>query len=91
MDGTVALSQLNAGGRGRVIAMTLPRDLRHRLTSMGLIVGTEVTCTRGARLGPCIVGVRGGQVILGHALAKNIRLTLIADPGKKAHAHTPTP
>lgn len=73
MNDCISLFHLPAGGRGRVISMELPEDMRRRVQSLGLSPGTEVSCYAYAPCGnPGAYRIRGTTVALRRADAEKI-------------------
>lgn len=69
---TTSLVALPPGSRARVASLAGGREFKHRLASLGIIPGAELTLCRGARVGPVVVEVRGGQFILGRGMAQRV-------------------
>ena len=67
------LTSLNAGTKGRVVAIDLPATDRPRLMEMGLLVGTPVELVRFAPMGdPVEIKVRGYHLSLRRHEAEHI-------------------
>lgn len=72
------LDSLQAGERGRIVALTGTPELRRRLMEMGLIPGTLLRVVRFAPLGdPIDVEVRGYHLSLRKQEARQV---LISNP-----------
>lgn len=74
--GVVSLDQLKIGQSGKVIKIDgATEELRRRLIDMGIITGTQVLMCKRAPMGdPIEIRLRGYQLTLREADAKNITL-----------------
>ena len=68
----ILLSEMKEGERGIVNMMTLPSDTKERLTSLGLIVGEEVTIKRKQKQGAISILTLGTEIALGNDIASKI-------------------
>jgi len=68
----VALSALKPGGRGRVAAVLGGRGLTHRLVTMGIFPGVEITLVQGGPRGPVLVDLHCCRLMFGHGVAERI-------------------
>jgi len=66
------LSDMQEGSSGTVIMMRLPPDAKDRLTSIGLIVGQDVTVKRKQKHGSISILTRGTEIALGNEIASKI-------------------
>ena len=73
MNDCISLFELPTGGSGRVVSIELPEDMRRRVQSLGLSVGTPVSCYAYAPCGnPGAYRIRGTTVALRKADAEKI-------------------
>lgn len=72
----ILLSEMKEGERGIVNMMTLPSDTKERLTSLGLIVGEEVTIKRKQKQGSISILTLGTEIALGNDIASKIYVNL---------------
>ncbi|MDO9516626.1 MAG: metal-dependent transcriptional regulator [Methanosarcinaceae archaeon] len=68
----VLLSDMKEGEHGIVSMMTLPSETKERLTSLGLIVGEEVTIKRKQKQGSISILTLGTEIALGNDIARKI-------------------
>jgi ferrous iron transport protein A len=69
----IPLSDLPVGGRALVVALDAQPELAARLTALGFLPATEVTCRRRAPLGdPRIYELRGTQLCLRRSEARRV-------------------
>lgn len=67
------LTDMNAGGTGRVIMIRGGHGLRARLEAMGIRPGANITKVSGQIMrGPVIVRVGATQVAIGYGMARHI-------------------
>jgi Fe2+ transport system protein FeoA len=70
-----ALSQLNVGESGVLVALDLPESVQNHLMHMGFVPGALVTALRRAPAGdPTIYGVDGMEIALRHETAEAMRV-----------------
>ena len=74
------LKDLKIGSKARIVALTAgEKTYRHRLISMGLLPGTELTVLRAAPLGdPIEISVRGFALSLRKQEANILQLEEVA-------------
>jgi ferrous iron transport protein A len=58
------------------------KGLMGRLSSMGLVPGTEVQVISGCRGGPVIVGLRGCRIAIGCGMANKIMVESVGDTAR---------
>ena len=75
----VLLSNMKEGEHGVVSMMTLPSETKERLTSLGLIVGEEVSIKRKQKQGSISILTLGTEIALGNDVASKIHV----NPGMK--------
>ena len=75
----VLLSDMKEGEHGVVSMMTLPSETKERLTSLGLIVGEEVSIKRKQKQGSISILTLGTEIALGNDIASKIHV----NPGMK--------
>lgn len=75
----VLLSDMKEGERGIVNMMTLPSETKERLTSLGLIVGEDVSIKRKQKQGTISILTLGTEIALGNDVASKIYV----NPGMK--------
>lgn len=68
----MSLVMLPPGRRAKVTALNGGREFKQRLSSMGILPGTELLLLRRGATGPVIVEVRGSQFILGRGMAQRV-------------------
>lgn len=68
----ILLSEMKEGERGIVDMITLPSDTKNRLTSLGLIVGEEVSIKRKQKHGSISILTLGTEIALGNDIASKI-------------------
>lgn len=66
------LTIMEAGHRVRLVAINAGHGLRMRLAELGLVPGVEFEIISSNSHGPCILGVKGSRVVLGHGMAMKI-------------------
>ena len=66
------LALVQAGKRVRLTAIESVRELRARLSAMGLVPGVEIEVVRNALHGPFIIAVKGSRMMLGRGMACKI-------------------
>ena len=70
----VLLSDMKEGDHGVVSMMTLPSETKERLTSLGLIVGEEVSIKRKQKQGSISILTLGTEIALGNDIASKIHV-----------------
>ncbi|MGP8320744.1 MAG: metal-dependent transcriptional regulator [Methanosarcinaceae archaeon] len=68
----IALSDMKECEHGIVYRMTLPPETKERLTSLGLIVGEEVSIKRKQKQGSISIMTLGTEIALGNDIASKI-------------------
>ncbi len=71
-ESVASLSSLQPGANAKIVAIERGRSAHHRLTELGLRVGSHVTVVRGRATGPMIVEVLGTRLVLGRGLGSSI-------------------
>ena len=75
MNETLTLSDLREGESGYVMEVAARPAMTGRLTDLGLVRGTRVTCMLRSPAGdPCAYLIRGAVIALRRADAEGIRL-----------------
>ena len=75
MDETLNLSALREGESAYVTQVSAPPAMERRLTDLGLVRGTRVTCMARSPAGdPCAYLIRGALIALRRADAAGIQL-----------------
>ena len=83
-----ALSQLNVGESGVLVALDLPESVQNHLMHMGFVPGALVTSLRRAPAGdPTVYGVDGMEIALRHETAEAMRV----HPPEIQDANAPEP
>jgi ferrous iron transport protein A len=78
---TKRLSELQNGQKARIVKINIAGDIRHRLSDMGLVNGSEVTLERIAPLGdPIEIRVKGYDLSLRKELASEIEVECLNTP-----------
>lgn len=73
MNDCISLFELPAGSSGRIVSIKLPEDMRRRVQSLGMSVGTAVSCYAYAPCGnPGAYRIRGTTVALRKTDAEKI-------------------
>ncbi len=68
----IPLALASAGRKVRLVSVNGGRAMCSHLAAMGLIPGVEVEVKRNSPGGPFILGLRGGQLIIGRGMAQKI-------------------
>lgn len=74
--GLKPLSEIPAGGSGRVRQFEGGHDFAARAIAMGLSLGAEVTVIQNQGRGPILVGIQGVRIALGRGEAARIQVGL---------------
>ena len=82
--GVVSVAELAPGQSGRLVEVTGGGTLAHRLAGMGLTPGVELRVVRC--IGPVIVEVRGGRLILGRGMVRRLFVRPTAVPEAPSRA-----
>jgi ferrous iron transport protein A len=68
----IPLAMASAGRKVRLVSVNGGRAMCSHLAALGLIPGVEVEVKRNSPGGPFILGIKGGQLILGRGMAQKI-------------------
>ncbi|MDJ0668717.1 MAG: FeoA family protein [Desulfobacterales bacterium] len=68
----ITLAMAATGRKLRLVSFTGGRAISSHLAAMGLLPGVEVEIKRKAPGGPFVLGVKGGQLVLGRGMAQKI-------------------
>ncbi len=68
----IPLALASAGRKVRLVSVNGGRAMCSHLAAMGLIPGVEVEVKRNSPGGPFILGLRGGQLVIGRGMAQKI-------------------
>jgi ferrous iron transport protein A len=77
-----SLADVGTGTSVRIDTINGGRGLMGRLSSMGLVPGTEVLVISGRRGGPVIVGLRGCRIAIGCGMANKIMVEPVGDTAR---------
>lgn len=69
---SIPLSMMKTGQKTKLVSITAGRNLKSRLTAMGLVPGVEITVTNNSYSGPFVISVRGSGMMLGRGVAHEI-------------------
>jgi len=72
---TRPLSQVKEGQTVSIVAIDGGRELRSRLTTMGLLPNTLVTVIRNGRSGPFVINVKNSKMALGRGVVDKIMVS----------------
>ncbi len=72
---TRPLSQVEEGETVSIVAIDGGRELRSRLTTMGLLPKTRISVIRNGKSGPFVINVKNSKVALGRAVADKIMVS----------------
>lgn len=75
----IPLDEMSEGSSGTIVRVTLPRETKERLTSLGIITGEDIEVRRKQKQGCISVIAVGSEIALGRDVAKKI---FIAPKGK---------
>jgi len=78
-DGSIPLSRLVKGERGRIVRITGGRGFISRLGTLGFIPGHVVEMEANYGTGPIIVNVEGVEIALGRGEAEKIEVEPVAE------------
>lgn len=82
LAGSVALSDLPSGVRGKVAALQGGKGFIGRMAALGFTPGAEVEIVRNVGQGAIIVSVRGAQVVLGKSEAGRVQVQPVCGDGQ---------
>ena len=68
----ITLAMAGSGRKVRLVSVTGGRAVCSHLAALGLIPGVEVEVKRNAPGGPFILGLKGGQLVIGRGMAQKI-------------------
>jgi DtxR family transcriptional regulator, Mn-dependent transcriptional regulator len=68
----IPLDEMEEGSSGKVARVTLPRETKERLTSLGILTGENIEIRRKQKQGCISVMVVGSEIALGMDIAKKI-------------------
>ncbi len=71
----IPLDEMKEGSSGTVARVTLPRETKERLTSLGIIAGEDIEVRRKQKQGCISVMAVGSEIALGRDIAKKIFIT----------------
>jgi ferrous iron transport protein A len=72
---TRPLSQIEEGQTVSIAAIEGGRELRSRLTAMGLLPKTRISVVRNGKSGPFVINVKNSKVALGRAVTDKIMVS----------------
>ena len=70
------LSEVKNGQKVKLGQVLAGHGLNHRLASMGLIPGTELTVINNRHPGPFVISVKNSRLILGRGIAHKITVVM---------------
>ncbi len=68
----IPLAMAGSGRKVRLVSVTGGRAFCSHLAALGLIPGVEFEVKRNAPGGPFILGLKGGQLVIGRGMAQKI-------------------
>jgi len=71
----IPLDEMNEGSSGTVARVTLPREAKERLNSLGILTGKKIEVRRKQKHGCISVMAVGSEIALGRDVAKKIFIT----------------
>ncbi len=71
----IPLDEMEEGSSGKVARVTLPRETKERLTSLGILTGEDIEVKRKQKQGCISVIAVGSEIALGRDIAKKIFIT----------------
>lgn len=71
----IPLDEMEEGSSGKVARVTLPRETKERLISLGILTGEEIEVKRKQKQGCISVIAVGSEIALGRDIAKKIFIT----------------
>jgi DtxR family Mn-dependent transcriptional regulator len=71
----IPLDEMEEGSSGKVTRVTLPRETKERLTSLGILTGEDIEVKRKQKQGCISVIAFGSEIALGRDIAKKIFIT----------------
>ncbi|NGX34959.1 MAG: hypothetical protein K1060chlam1_01324 [Candidatus Anoxychlamydiales bacterium] len=70
----MTLSKLKKGTKAKIKKILEEKDIKIKLTSLGLSIDTEITMLKNDFVGAVILAIGENRIILGRDLAKNIEI-----------------
>ena len=74
-DKLIPLDEMEEGNSGKVARVTLPRETKERLLSLGILAGEDIEVRRKQKQGCISVIAVGSEIALGRDIAKKIFIT----------------
>ena len=74
-EGFIPLHEMIEGSSGTIARVTLPRETKERLTSLGILAGEDIEVRRKQKQGCISVMAVGSEIALGRDVAKKIFIT----------------
>ena len=74
-EGFIPLDEMKEGSSGTIARVTLPRETKERLTSLGILTGEDIEVRRKQKQGCISVMAVGSEIALGRDVAKKIFIT----------------
>ena len=71
----IPLDEMEEGSSGKVARVTLPRETKERLNSLGILTGEDIEVRRKQKQGCISVIAVGSEIALGRDIAKKIFIT----------------
>ena len=68
----IPLAMASSGRKVRLVSVNGGRSMCSHLAALGLIPGVEVEVKRNSPGGPFILGIKGGQLVIGRGMAQKI-------------------
>jgi ferrous iron transport protein A len=68
----IPLAMTSSGRKVRLVSVNGGRAICSHLAGLGLIPGVEVEVKRNSPGGAFVLGIRGGQLVIGHGMAQKI-------------------
>ena len=68
----ISLSTMDAGQKTKLVRINAGKNLKGRLTAMGLIPGVEITVVNNSHSGPFVISVRGSKMMLGRGVVHKL-------------------
>ncbi len=71
-EGFLPLDEMEEGASGKIARVTLPRETKERLNSLGILTGEDIEIKRKQKQGCISVMAMGSEIALGRDIAKKI-------------------
>lgn len=68
----IPLAMASSGRKVRLVSVNGGRSMCSHLAALGLIPGVEVEIKRKSPGGPFVLGIKGGQLVIGRGMAQKI-------------------